>query len=137
MKFEINPITAAETLTLRHKVLWPNHPIEQSKLDVDETASHFGGFLGGELVCVASLFEEDGIRLRKFATAPDYQGQGVGSQMLAYLLERAHETDATVFWFDARESALPFSERNGCKSEGPRCFKNAVPYRRVHRSLID
>ncbi|CUI71000.1 GNAT family N-acetyltransferase [Cognatishimia activa] len=137
MNLTIKRISDAETLPLRHKVLWPNHPIEQSKVEGDETASHFGGFLDGGLVCVASLFEDDGIRLRKFATDPDYQGQGFGSEMLAYLLERAKETDATFFWFDARESALPFYERNGFKPEGPRFFKNAVPYRRVRRSLAD
>lgn len=135
MKFKIHRIKAAETLPLRHRVLWPNHPISQSKVVGDDKAFHFGGFRCRELVCVASLFSDEGVRLRKFATDPDHQGNGYGSKMLKHLLKEARSMDATVFWFDAREAALPFYERNGFKAKGPRFFKKEIPYRRVRLDL--
>lgn len=136
MQLKIKTITAKDTLPLRHKVLWPDHPIEQSMAKGDEQASHFGGFLGEKLVCVASLFTEgEGIRLRKFATDPAYQGQGIGTKMLDHLLKAAQAMDAKTFWFDARESALPFYERNGYTPEGERFFKGDIPYRRITRAL--
>lgn len=134
--FQIKSVQAGETLPLRQQVLWPGHPIAQSLVDGDETAMHFGGFIKGKLVCVASLFQHgEAIRLRKFATAPDYQGQGIGSLMLKHLLVKAEASGAKTFWFDARESALPFYERNGFHPEGERFFKSNVPYRRVTRAL--
>ncbi|SHG49646.1 GNAT family N-acetyltransferase [Cognatishimia maritima] len=136
MKFEIQSITAQETLPLRQKALWPGHLIEQSMVDGDETALHFGGYLDRKLVCVASLFHEPpGIRLRKFATDPAFQGQGFGSQMLRQLLHEAQATGAKTFWFDARESALPFYQRNGYTPDGERFFKADIPYRRIVRAL--
>ena len=136
MTFQIKPIPAQDTLPLRHKVLWPDHPVEHSMVDGDDDARHFGGFLEGKLVCVASLFKDaDSVRLRKFATDPAFQGQGLGTQMLAHLLEEAKAEGAITFWFDARESALPFYQRNGYHPEGERFFKSNVPYRRVRRDL--
>jgi len=48
---------------------------------------HFGAFVNDELVCVASVYiKSDKARLRTFATKIDYQGQGIGSQMLKFIL---------------------------------------------------
>lgn len=136
MLLTIKPITAKDTLPLRHQVLWPDQPLENSKVEGDEDALHFGGYLDKKLVCVASLFwEEPGIRLRKFATDPAFQGQGIGTKMLSHLLKEAQATGAETFWFDARESALPFYERNGYSLEGKRFFKGDIPYRRITRAL--
>lgn len=137
MTFTIKPIAPKDTLPLRHKVLWPDHPMERSKVEGDETASHYGGYFESTLVCVASLFQEgNGMRLRKFATDPAFQGRGFGTQMLDHLLKEAKATGANVFWFDARESALPFYERNGFTPKGKRFFKGNVPYRRISRALV-
>jgi len=136
MLFSIKPITAEATLPLRHQVLWPDHPMEHSKVEGDGNALHFGGFVGANLICVASLFQDgSSIRLRKFATDPGYQGRGYGTLMLQHLLQIAKATDAQIFWFDARETALPFYERNGYTPEGERFFKGDVPYRRITRNL--
>lgn len=136
MTFTIRSISATDTLPLRHKVLWPDHPVAHSLVEGDSKALHFGGFADDKLVCVASLFQDgDNIRLRKFATDPEFQGKGFGTQMLNHLLEVAKTKSASQFWFDARESALPFYERIGYAAEGERFYKGDVPYRRVTRSL--
>ena len=136
MTFTIRPISAADTLPLRHKVLWPDHPVEHSMVKGDAKALHFGGFQDDKLVCVASLFQDgESMRLRKFATDPEFQSKGFGTQMLEHLVEVAKAKGAQQFWFDARESALPFYERNGYAAEGERFYKGDVPYRRVTRAL--
>ena len=105
-------------------------------VDGDASALHFGGFLNDKLICVASLYQDGHqIRLRKFATDPAFQGRGYGSKMLAHLFNAAKATGAKVFWFDARESALPFYQRNGYTPEGERFLKNDVAYRRITRAL--
>lgn len=129
-------ITAADTLPLRQLVLWPDHPIQASQVTGDAAALHFGCFARGQLISVASLFpQEDSIRLRKFATHPNHQGQGVGSRMIRHLLTQAQARGHGRFWFDARETALPFYARFGFKPEGVRFFKRDLPYVRMARTL--
>ena len=136
MSIVIKAISAGDTLPLRHKILWPGYPVEHSMLDGDETAMHFGGFLEEKLICVASLFRDgQTVRLRKFATDANFQGLGFGSLMLQHLLKVAHDLDAEVFWFDARETAVPFYKRLGFSINGNRFFKGDIPYFRMSQSL--
>ena len=137
MSFTIKPISADDTLPLRQRVLWPDYPVEYSMVEGDASALHSGGFLKGELICVASLYQDGSkIRLRKFATDTAFQGRGYGSEMLTYLLGVAKAAGAEILWFDARESALRFYERHGCHPEGERFFKSEIPYRRVAKFLL-
>ncbi len=133
---QIRDIAATDTLSLRQMVLWPKHPISASQVPGDAAALHFGGFKSEHLICVASLFpDEAAIRLRKFATHPDHQGQGLGSQMLRHLLAEAKARNHTRFWCDARETALPFYLRFGFTSDGARFFKRDVAYLRLEKPL--
>ncbi|CUH75747.1 putative acetyltransferase [Tritonibacter multivorans] len=132
----IRAITAEQTLPLRQAVLWPDHPLSANRLEGDDSALHFGGFAGDRLVCTASLFsDKDQIRLRKFATLRDEQGQGRGTAMIHHLLAVARAQQAQVFWFDARESALPFYARFGFETSGDPFFKRDIPYRRMSLRL--
>ena len=133
---QILPISAADTLPVRQLVLWPDHPISASQVDGDDDALNSGAFFADQLICVASLFPEgDRIRLRKFATHPDYQGQGAGSLMLRHLLAEATTRGHKLFWFDVRETALPFYARFGFETKGTRFFKRDLPYVRMVKSL--
>ena len=133
----IRTITTEETLPLRQAVLWPDHPLSASRVEGDDAAFHFGGFVGDELVCTASLFPDgDQIRLRKFATHPDHQGKVHGTAMVQHLLAEARTQGAQQFWFDARESALPFYARLGFAASGDRFFKRDIPYLRMSMCLL-
>ncbi|GAM76016.1 acetyltransferase [Vibrio ishigakensis] len=125
----IEQISWQQTIGLRHAVLWPEKPPEFCHVEDDETGTHFGVFFDARLVCVASLFQSgNSIRLRKFATDHDYQGQGIGSALLEHMLDFAKEQGASNFWCDARESAVPFYSRFGFEPEGERFYKGQVPY---------
>ncbi|KAI2610062.1 GCN5-like N-acetyltransferase [Hypoxylon fragiforme] len=95
-----------------------------------------------DLVSIISLFvNDDGdddsgtARFRKFATAPAWQGRGVGSALLNYTIETAARNGATSIWCDARQSALPFYQRFGMSGEGEVFFKGELPYLRMSRAL--
>jgi GNAT superfamily N-acetyltransferase len=47
------------------------------------------------------------------AIHPEYQGRGLGHQLLAYLEEKAQEQGASYISLQAREKAVPFYESCG------------------------
>ena len=140
---EIKPISWQETLPLRHKVLWPNEPPSFSKVEGDEDALHYGAFLEGEIVCVASIHfssepnhaHEKTARLRKFATSHAHQGQGIGSAMLKRILADMKQEGVSTFWCDARETAMGLYHRFGMQAEGERFYKGDIPYFRMSKQV--
>lgn len=126
---EIKTINWEDTLDLRHQVLWPEKDLRFCKVAGDETAVHFGAYIDNVLVSVASLFTDSRkVRLRKFATSVAYQGQGIGSLLLAHAIVRAEVSGADIFWCDAREDAVGFYSKFGLSIEGRGFFKFDVPY---------
>jgi len=133
---EIRNISWEQTIPLRHSVLWPKKPAEYCHVEGDQDALHFGTFINDELVCVASVYvKSDKARLRKFATKADYQGQGIGSQMLKSILHSLKKTEVKTFWCDARESALSFYQRFGMQPYGERFYKADVSYFKMEVAL--
>jgi len=129
MDITVSPILWQETIYLRHKVLWPTKPPEYCHVDGDKDALHFGAFVNGVLVSVASIYSTNQVaRLRKFATLPDYQHQGIGSQLLTHIIKELKKNNHTYFWCDARESALAFYQRFGMQKSGERFYKSEVAY---------
>ncbi|KAI5865977.1 GCN5-like N-acetyltransferase [Durotheca rogersii] len=98
------------------------------------------------LVSVISLFVDAArreARFRKFATAPAWQGRGVGSALLAHALDAAARAGAARISCDARLSALAFYRRFGLEAPAPAedglpavFFKGDVPYVRLEKSLL-
>lgn len=133
---DIKPITWKEALPIRHNVLWPNEPVSYCKVAGDEDALHFGVFDRDEIICVASLYiTASSVRLRKFATLLERQGQGVGSRMIEYIISTLASLDFECLWFDARESAVEFYKRFGFNAYGERFYKNDVPYFKMNMPL--
>ncbi|PKF63004.1 GNAT family N-acetyltransferase [Psychromonas sp. psych-6C06] len=133
---DIKTITWQETMPLRHQVLWPNKPLEFCKIDDDELGLHFGAFIDDKLICVASVYLHDKCaRLRKFATDPHFQHQGIGSKILAFIIDFLKTTDTSTFWCDARESALGFYARFGMQQCSERFYKSEVPYLKLSLAL--
>lgn len=133
---DIREITAAETHDLRHRILWPDRPLDYVKLEEDETGRHFGVFVDGRIVSVISLFQQaDNARFRKFATDASWQGKGIGSALLQHTIEAAKKAGARGIWCDARSSALPFYQRFGMEAEGDAFYKGGLPYLVMRRSL--
>jgi predicted GNAT family N-acyltransferase len=133
---EIRPISWQETMPLRHSVLWPSKPPEYCHVAGDADALHFGAFIDDTLVCVASVYlAADKARLRKFATNIQYQHQGIGTQVLAYIIASLRDKNVALFWCDARESALSFYQRFGMQASGERFYKADIAYFKMQVAL--
>lgn len=133
----IRSITSEQTYSLRHQVLWPDKSLEFVKVPEDESGFHFGYFVDNELISVISLFinEQKVARFRKFATHPDFQRQGIGSQLLQHVFEKAIQSEAVQIWCDARLDAKLFYERFEMKQQGERFYKGAIPYVKMIREF--
>lgn len=125
----IQQISPEATYDLRHSVLWPDKPRDFVKVNNDADGYHYGALQNGEIVAVISLFVTDGIgRFRKFATRPDFQGQGIGTALLNHIITEARRLGATRLWCDARLSAESFYQRFGMQAEGDVFYKGDIPY---------
>ncbi len=129
----IKTIAWQDALPIRHTVLWPDKAIEFCKVEGDEHANHYGAFVDQTLVCVASIYIKESCdgrtaRLRKFATLPQYQGQGVGSKVIEHAITKLKAEQVLRFWCDARTSALGFYQRFGLEVEGDEFDKSGVKY---------
>lgn len=133
---EIREISLEEALLVRHNVLWPSKPMEFCLVDGDEDGVHIGVYVDGKVVSVASIYLSNGeARLRKFATCPSYQGRGIGTALIEYVLSYLKTSNINYFWCDARESAIGFYQRFGMNTEGERFYKSEVPYFKMKTSL--
>lgn len=132
-KADIRRIDAEQTLLIRHAVLWPHKPLDYCRVAEDAQGEHWGAFVDGQLVCVASLFadEQGGMRLRKFATLTAMQGQGIGSALLGHVLPQLHQRGIKRFWCDARRSACNLYARFGLRIEGDSWLREGVEFVRM------
>ncbi|KAF8878132.1 hypothetical protein CPB84DRAFT_1817533 [Gymnopilus junonius] len=144
------------TLQLRHSVLWPSMPLSHVILPEDESGTHIGAFFPGQTdpIAVISLFlencpidkeeivlnntHEQAVRFRKFACSPQYQGKGLGTQLLRYALSIAQsEQGATIAWCDARTDSAEWYRKRGLYPFGDTFFKGPVEYVRMRIDLRD
>jgi ribosomal protein S18 acetylase RimI-like enzyme len=126
---DIRKVTTTEVLPIRHLVLWPNKSLSFCEVEEDSSATHYGAFVDGNLICVASIYiNGHEARLRKFATMPEYQGQGIGSKVIQKVVCDLKLANVNYFWCDARTSALPFYEKFGLRVEGEEFQKSDVSY---------
>ncbi len=133
---KIEKLSWKDTIFIRHKVLWPNENPRYCIVKGDEEALHFGVSLDGKVVCVASVYlDNKSARLRKFATLNEYQGNGVGTFMLKYLIGELKVCGVEYLWFDARESAVEFYKSSGFGVFGERFYKKDVPYFKMDADL--
>jgi len=56
---EIKAINASQTWEIRHKVMWPDKPIEFVQLEEDNKGLHFGVFDQEKLVSIVSCFVDN------------------------------------------------------------------------------
>lgn len=147
-KVILRRIAAADTVQLRHSVLWPDKPVSFVLLPEDNDGRHFGAFLGdggNDPVSVISLFQEPlpgeqdtpnprrAARFRKFATSRECQGQGIGSELLSFATNQIKAMWGVQWvWCDARVSAMDWYVKRGMHELGgdgsARFFKEHIPY---------
>lgn len=126
---DIEQITQELTWKLRQKELYPDLPIDAIKLPEDDLGIHLGLFYENKLATVVSLFEENNkLQFRKLATDKKFQRLGLGSKMIAYILNYAKEKQYKKVWCNARMSANVFYEKLGFTKTNEGFCKGGIDY---------
>jgi len=133
---KVQEITAEETWPIRQIVMWPNKPLNFIKLNSDFEGRHFGLFLDETLVSVISLFTENSIaQFRKFATLQEYQGQGIGSQLLTEIMQVAEKERVLKIWCNARKEKTNYYAKFGLKETAITFSKEGFDYKVMEKIL--
>src|SRR3954447_19968530 len=142
-EISIRKITYLDGISLRSTVLKPNSAKVSAGLVQyeDEGTIHLGADVEGQLIAVASFtpFAEDGNRnfasyqLRGAATRADFQGKGIGHQLIATGIEACFLRDASLIWCDGRSAAKTFYARLGFAPAGPEFQTASGPHFRFLR----
>ncbi|WP_299125069.1 GNAT family N-acetyltransferase [uncultured Tenacibaculum sp.] len=126
---QIKPIKTKDVLPIRHKVMWPNMPINYVSIENDKDARHFGLFINEELVSVISLFVKNKqAQFRKFATLTKYQGLGYGSFLLKHIITLVKEEKLKKLWCNARVEKSKFYTKFNLKVTDKRFVKGGIDY---------
>lgn len=114
MDLQIQKIPYSSTWEIRHLAMWPNKPKEYVKLVDDKLGTHYGVMINKELVAVVSCFiKNKEAQFRKFATLPNKQGKGYGTQLLTFLMDEISMQEVVKIWCNARVEKAFFYEKFG------------------------
>lgn len=115
-------INAADTYPIRQQVLIPDHDLQKSKFEFDDDEDisfHLGAFFESQLVSVASFYYDRNTlfpdlhqyQLRGMATLPEFQGQGLSSELLSMAFPIIKQNFCTLLWCNARVTAVGFYQK--------------------------
>ncbi|SHM56400.1 GNAT family N-acetyltransferase [Flavobacterium chilense] len=111
---KIKEIQASETWQIRHEVMWTDQPFAFVQLEEDNAGLHFGVFEAEKLVSIISCFIiKDEMQFRKLATLENYQGKGIASKLLEYVLKLAKDKKINKVWCNARVNKTSFYKKFG------------------------
>jgi len=129
-----------EAVHLRYEVL--RRPLgldftpEQLAAEYDDV--HLAGFDGmGRLVgylCLTPL-NNDEVKMRQVAVAPEWQGKGVGKKLVAASEELAKHLNFKKMTMHARETAVPFYLRLGYQTVGEQFEEVTIPHFKMEKKL--
>lgn len=106
-----------ETLALRSEILREGIPADYCRFegDDDKYTFHLGYYHQDELICIGSFHKQpkegypgEGYQLRGMATRLDYQGMGIGKQLLNFSIVYLRGQKINYIWCNARINALRF-----------------------------
>lgn len=110
----VEQIFPSLTWRIRHLAMYPAHPYDFVKLSNDFEGTHFGIYVDHDLAGVVSLFTTGHIgQFRKLAVLPELQGQGLGMQLMTYLIDFCKVQKLTKLWCNARVNAKEFYTKFG------------------------
>ncbi|WP_017811595.1 GNAT family N-acetyltransferase [Paenibacillus shenyangensis] len=125
----IQQITKEQAWQLRHEVMWPDRELDYVQLKNDDQGAHYGLFVDRQLVSVLSLFiDNNEAQFRKFATLAHQQGQGYGSQLLAYVIQQAEQAGVRRIYCNARTEKTGFYSKFGLLPTGDSFVRGGKSY---------
>jgi predicted GNAT family N-acyltransferase len=133
----IQEIPIDDVLQLRQKVLWPNKDLNFVRTPNDDHSIHLGVCIQGQWVSCISLFIEENQHavFRKFATLPDFQNKGYGSQLLHYSFNYLQQLGMHSISCSARVEKQGFYQKFGMQPNGYPYLKNGLQYVTMEMNL--
>jgi predicted GNAT family N-acyltransferase len=120
--FKFRLATLEEVIPLRHLILRKGRPVETAFFpeDKEPETRHFGLFDENEiLICCLTIIpkaykEREAWQLRGMATREEWQGKGVGSDLVSKSIDFVQSVEKKpLIWCNAREKASRFYEKLG------------------------
>jgi N-acetylglutamate synthase-like GNAT family acetyltransferase len=110
----VEQIFPSLTWRIRHIVMYPDQSFDFVKLENDFDGIHFGIYVDHNLTGVVSLFMHgDVAQFRKLAVLPEAQHQGLGTQLMTYLIDFCNMQELTKLWCNARVNSKEFYAKFG------------------------
>lgn len=129
-----------EAVHLRYEVLRRPLGLEYTpdQLAAEYADIHLAAFDDeGQLIgylCLSPL-DKHKMKMRQVAIAPQWQGKGVGSELVAASEELAKSLNFNIMTMHAREKAVPFYLRLGYRAVGDRFEEVTIPHFKMEKSL--
>jgi predicted GNAT family N-acyltransferase len=110
-------IDTEDTLVLRSVVLREGIAPDLCRFDGDDEVDtfHLGFYKDNELVCIGSFHKQNrqgyagiGYQLRGMATGSEFQGKGIGNQLLNFAIVYLRGKNVNYIWCNARKYACKF-----------------------------
>lgn len=124
---------------LRQRVL--RAPLSLTLTDADRRQDsgdwHFGLFDYGQLAACVSATEQPGAcaKIRQMAVEPQFQGRGLGSQLMLAVEKELRAQGVAQVVLHARATATAFYAKLGYHAQGE-CFKElAIDHVKMHKRL--
>ena len=118
--YTVKKISAADTLSIRQKVLRPNLATDQCHFEGDqaETTFHLGAIKDDSVIGIATMMIDHSpelseiakqqYRLRGMAVLPEFRDQGIGRAILEACIQEVQRRGCSLFWCNARKTAAKF-----------------------------
>jgi predicted GNAT family N-acyltransferase len=112
-------------------------PADEEMDELDSVAVHVLALAAGQPVGTGRLIlEEDGFaRIGRMAVLRPYRGQGVGSAILAQLMDLARERGVAIARLAGQLHAIPFYERFGFVAYGDVFEEAGIQHRMMERNI--
>lgn len=110
-----------------------NVPEELEWDEYDESSTHFLATDKDKVIAVARL-KADG-QIGRIAVLAEYRNQGIGSNLLRYILQVTASKNLGQVYLHAQTRAVPFYERQGFKAHGDVFFEANIPHRGMSKNI--
>jgi predicted GNAT family N-acyltransferase len=122
---------------LRKPIKWPLFVFGET--EHESSYFHFGGFdeKTNELIacCILVHQSEIEVQLKQMAVSAEYQGKGLGLELLKYVEKFAAHKSYLRLNMHARKSAIGFYEKNGYKIISEEFEEVSLPHYKMEKNL--
>jgi ribosomal protein S18 acetylase RimI-like enzyme len=136
---EYRSVEYHQLVQLRQAVLRTPLGLAYTPEDLEKESGefHFAVFAHQKIVggFILAPVDPQTLKLRQFAVAAELQGQGIGKKMLVDLEGFARQRGIQKIMMHARETAVPFYERNGYQKRGERFTEVTLPHWYMEKTL--